>query len=268
MFYHLLLRDIIEIVLYSSCAFALCQWLKADKTKNILIYFLAYCALALCAWITQLPTLTPFLFTYAPVALLLFIVMHEKTLQRNLVTLCAITPTKIQQEDWLDTLLSSSLATINTNKSITVVIEHQNSLEHFLDTPFFINAVMGKGILDILLSSTSYDEQKMVWIDTNGRVRGINVAWINHQEKVLLRPAHAIHKENALFYTMQSDAIVFNAHPMSRTFTLIIKGKETKNLSAHHVRTMIKKQLSPLSSTQGPKGAYRESNKSEKTISH
>jgi len=257
MFYTLLIRDIIEILFYSSCAFALCRWLKEDKTKNIIVYFFAYCALAICAWITQLPTLTPFLFTYAPIALLLFIVLHEKTLQRNLVTLCSITPTRIQHEDWLDTLLSSSLATINTNKSISIVIEHKDALDHFLIVPFFINADMDKNVLDIFLASTSYDEKKMVWIDTKGRIRGINVAWNNHKEA----------RDNALFYTLQSDAIVFSAHPINRTFTLIIKGKATTNISAHQVRTIIKKQLSSLSSTP-PKGAYRENNRSEKTISH
>lgn len=265
MYYVLLLRDIIEIIFYSAVLYAFCRWLKADKTKNILVYFLAYCTLTLLAWVVQLPTLTPLLFSYAPVALLLFIILHEKTLQRNLVSLCTITPAKIQQEDWLDTLLSSSLAVINTNKSITVVIENQNSLEHFLDTPFFINAVMSKGILDILLSSTSYDEQKMVWIDTNARIRGINVAWINHQEKAQLRPAHALHKENSLFYTLQTDAIIFNAHPLNRTFTLIINGHETAHLSAHQTQTMIKKQLSIKTSKQH-KGAYRENVATEKSL--
>lgn len=257
MFYHLLIRDIIEIVFYSSCIFALCQWLKADKSKNIIVYFFAYCALALGSWAAQLPTLTPFLFTCAPIILLLFIVLHEKTLQRNLVTLCSITPARVQQEDWLDTLLSSSLAIINANKSITVIIEHKDSLDYFLTAPFIINANIEKNVLDILLTSSSYDEHKMIWIGTNGTIHGMNVTWNNNKEK----------QENALFYTTQSDAIVFSVHPMSRTFTLIIKGKETKNLSAHHVHTMIKKQLSSRSSFHH-KGAYREKNKPENTITH
>lgn len=247
MFYHLLIRDIVEILFYSSCIFAFCQWLKTDKTKNILIYFFAYCALALSAWIIQLPTLTPFLFTYAPVALLLFIVLHEKTLQRNLVTLCSITPARIEHQDWLDTLLSSSLTAINANKTITVVIEHADALDHFISTSFIINADMNKNILDILISSTSYDEHKMIWVNTSGTIRGINATWNNGKE-------------------LQSDAIVFSAHPISRNFAVIIAGKEIKNLSAHHVHTIIKKQLSSPSSSH-PKGAYRET-KAENTLSH
>jgi hypothetical protein len=248
MFYHLIARDIIEILFYSSCTFTLCQWLRADKTKNITIYFFAYCAVAISAWVAQLPTLSPFLFTYAPVALLLFIVLHEKTLQRNLVALCSITPARIEHADWLDTLLSSSLATINANKAITVIIEHKSALDHFVTTPFAINADLTKNVLDIFLNSESYDEHKMVWVNTSGKIRGINVMWNNMQEKC-------------------DDHIMFSAHPASRTFSVIINGKETKNLSAHHVHTMIKKQLSSLSSSQWAKGAYREHTKSEKTLS-
>lgn len=248
MFYHLIMRDIIEIIFYSSCIFTLCQWLRADKTKNITVYFFAYCMLTLSAWVAQMPTLTPFLFSYAPVALLLFIILHEKTLQRNLVTLCSITPARIQHEDWLDTLLSCSLTSINNNKLITVIIEHKEALDHFVNTPFTINADLTKNILDIFLMSAAYDEHKMVWINTAGKLRGINTMWNNKKETY-------------------DNAIIFSAHPVSRAFSVIINGKETKNLSAHHVHTMIKKQLSSLSSSQWPKGAYREYTKSEKTLS-
>jgi hypothetical protein len=248
MFYHLIMRDVIEIIFYSSCIFTLCQWLRADKTKNVTVYFFAYCALALSAWIAQMPTLTPFLFAYAPIALLLFIILHEKTLQRNLVTLCSITPARIQHEDWLDTLLSCSLTSINNKKLITIIIEHKDALDHFVTTPFTINADLTKNILDIFLMSSAYDEHKMIWVNTTGKIRGINVIWNNKQETY-------------------DNAIIFSAHPVSRAFSVIINGKETKNLSAHHVHTMIKKQLSSLSSSQWPKGAYREHTKSEKTIS-
>jgi len=255
MLYNLLICDIIEIFVYSSSIFVFCTWLKTDKTKNILMYFFAYCAIALSAWITQLPTLAPFLFAYAPVALLLFIVLHEKILQRNLVSLCSITPAKIQHEDWLETLISGCLTTINANKSITVVIECKDALNYFLDAPFLINADISKNVLDILLSSTSYDEQKMVWIDTNGKIRGINVAWIAHQEK----------REDALFYTLQSDAIILHAHPINRTFVLTVYGKETRNVTAHQVHTLLKQQLSSFGSSKH-KGAYRENNSPEKSL--
>jgi hypothetical protein len=48
-------------------------------------------------------------------------------------------------------------------------------------------------------------------------------------------------------------------------FMLTYNGKEIKDISAHQVRTLIKKQLSTASSQ--PKGAYRENIAPEKHIS-
>ena len=255
MLYTLLLRDIIEVLFYSSCTFAFCTWLKTDKTKNILVYFFAYCTLSLTAWILQLPTLTPFLFSYAPVALLLFIVLHERTLQRNLVALCTITPARNVPQDWLDTIISSCLTIINTNRSITIVIEQKDSLDHFLVAPFIINADINKNVLEILLASPSYDEQKMIWLDSSGKIRSINASWVADTQK----------NEDAVFYTLQTDAIMVSAHPTSRTFTVISNGTETKNIAAHQARTFIKKQQHGPSSPK-QKGAYRENSSPEKSL--
>ncbi len=256
MLYDLLFRDILEITIYSSCIFAFCTWLKTDKTKNLLGYFLAYSALTLCAWNVQLPTLSSFLFSYAPIAVLLFIVLHEKTLQRNLVALRSITPAQRMPEDWIDTIISSCLTTINANKSISVIIEHEDALDHFLDASFMLNADLNRNILVLLLASTSYDEHKMVWITSKGHIRGINVSWVAHQNTI----------GDSLFYTLQSDAMVLSAHPKDRMFILTYNGKEIKNISAHQARILIRKQLSmPLSSQ--PKGAYRENTPPETPLS-
>lgn len=255
MLYDLLLRDTIEITIYSSCIFFFCTWLKTDKTKNLLGYFFMYSGLVLGAWIIQLPTLSLFLFSYAPIALLLFIVLHEKTLQRNMVTLCSISPAHTSAQDWLDILMSSCLASINTDKSIKIVIEHNDSLAHFLDTPFMLNADINKNVFDLLLSSQSYDQQKMIWATSKGQIKGINVCWISNQKTI----------DGTLFYTLQSDALVLSAHPINRMFVLTYNGQEIKDLSAHQVRILIKKQLSR--SLPQRKGVYRENISSEKSLS-
>lgn len=252
MYHFFLLRDIIEIIFYSSIVYCFCLWLKTDKTKNLLIYFLAYCTFTLCSWALQLPTITALLLSYAPIALLLFIIFHEKTLQRNFVTLSAITPAKKHDKDWIDLLLSSSLSIINNNKNISVIIENKQSLEHFLSIPFFINADINKEVLDIFLSSTSYDEKKMVLLNSNGLLRSFNVSWND--------------TNTAIFYTMHTDSIICNAYHLSRTFTLIINGTETTNLSAQHARIMLKKQLS-ITFAKQHKGTYHENTPVEKHIS-
>lgn len=248
MLYDLLLRDILEIAFYSSCIFIFCTWLKTDKTKNLLGYFFIYSGLILLAWVIQLPTLTSFLFSYAPVALLLFIILHEKTLQRNVVALRSITSAQHAPSDWVDTVISSCLSAINGNKKITIIIEHKDALDHFLHTPFLINADISKNMFDIVLSNASYDQEKMIWIATNGKIKAFNSSWID--QEVLL----------------YSDTLMISAHHTNRTFTLSHYGKETTNISAQHIRAMIKKQLSTSVPPQH-KGAYRENKSSEKSFS-
>lgn len=246
MFINLFVKDCIEIFFYSTIFYIFCTWLKTDKTKNILPFFLSYCTLSLCAWMTNFPTLTTFLFSYAPVALLLFIILHEKTLQRNLVTLRALTPTQQKPHDWLDVIMSSCLTIINANKSITLAIERHNALQDFITTPFFINAIISKEILDIVLTSNFYDEYKMVWINTHGQLYGINATWHVQHNNVHTKLYN--YKADALFYSLQTDVIIVHLNCITREFTLISQGQETNHLSAHNLRMLIKKQLSSSSS--------------------
>jgi|SRR5581483_10497195 len=246
MYYFLLIRDVIEVFFYACIMYTFCLWLKADKTKNLLPSFLLYCFVCLVAWFFELNSLSAFLFTYAPVTLIIFIIVHEKTLQRNLIALRAITPIKNTHHDWLDTLISNALALINTNTNITIVIEHTDSLEYFLTVPFVIDAPINKGILNVLLSSSSYNDTYMMWVTSSGIIRGINAQWI--QEKNKIEPTTTINsffdKKAALFYSLQSDAIIMHINHYTRTFTCITRGNEVHNISAHDIKSKIQKELS------------------------
>jgi len=216
-------------------------------------YFLGYCFVTLACYAAQLQTVAPLLISYAPVALLLFIVLHDKTLQRNFVALRSITPLTKQTNDWLDILLSSTITLINKNKSVTVVIENQDSLDRFLKNSSEINADIGKCVLEFLFSSTAYNEEKMIWVDTRGKLRGINVSWLDERSQ----------QEDAILFTSHTDAIVFSINPTSRTFTTIHRGKELRNIPSHHIGALIKKQLSQHVSKN--KGMYHASTATEKS---
>ncbi len=260
MYYFLMLHDIAEIIIYSSILYCCCLWFKTDTTKNILIYFLAYCAFIISAWAMELSTLTPFLLSYSPIALLLFIIFHQKTLQRNFITLCTLTSTDMLHKDWITVLLSNCLSSINNKKDLFIIIEHKNSLEQFLNVPFFINAPMSKELISILFSSNSCDEKKMIWLDTNGRIRSINTLWHSTTET-----KHLSLTKNALFYTLHTDAIMIYTNHINRTFSTIINGKEITTLSAQQIHTLIKKQLS-LKTTHQNKGSHHESITAEKSL--
>jgi|SRR5690606_7608521 len=265
MLYALLLRDVIEITFYSFIIYAFCIWLKTDKTKNILGYFLSYCITILVAWFFDLPTLATFLLSYSPVAVIILIVLHEKTLQRNLVTLRTITPAQTPDKEWLDIVLSVSLSAINNNQSITFVIENHDALDYFLTAPFFLNANVSKNIFPILLSHSSYDEHKIIWITADGTIRAINTVW--KTENTTHSPLNAqivFNKKDAIFYTCASDALVLHANPTERAFTLICQGKEIQHISTHSIKNVFTKNLYKNTPTS-KEGKSHESNTTKTT---
>lgn len=241
--YIILLRDCLEIIFYACLIYAFCVWLKTDKTKNILVCFLAYCTLTICAWYANMPTLAPFLCTYAPIAIIILIVLHEKTLQRNLIALTNITSSRTI-ENWLDALLGSILITLNNNKNITIIIENKDALDYFLTTPLMINADLTKDILTILLASNAYEDHTMMWVTNQGIIRALNASWVQETTVKENIKNTFFNKKDALFYTLQSDALVLHAHPLTRAFTLISNGKETSSIPINEIKNHITKQLS------------------------
>jgi len=255
MYYFFIWRDIIEILLLSSLLYYIARWLKKDTQKNLLPYFFGYCLIALLAWTAPLPTIAYFVAWYTPAVLMLFMLMHQETLQRNLVALKNITPATIStDEDWLETLLSSCLVIINNNKEITCVIEHRNHLQNFLHAPLLINADLRKGILELLLESASYNHHKMIWVDTTGRLRAINASWSLTKKQVFADNAPLL--QEALAHTTQTDALVFHINPVTRTFTIIAHGKTFDNVTAHHALQLIRRHIH--SSKRSNEGDYHE----------
>jgi len=155
--------------------------------------------------------------------------------------LCSLTPTQQPQEDWLDTIFNATFLLMNNNKSITIIIENRDALEHFLTTPFLINAHLSKDLLHILLTTHFYDHHKMMWVTMHGILRAINSTWFTATEDT---PSQAIfNKNDALFYTLQCDALVLHAHPIKRLFTLIHQGKEYDAIAPHDIQALLKKLL-------------------------
>jgi len=239
-------RDLIEILFFAMIFYYAALWLKKDKQKNLLPPFYGYCALTFTTHFLGLTSISYVLFLFAPVAAMIFILMHQELLQKNLVALKNITPAQRVQIDWLETLIRTSLRAINDGKAITCVIEQRDSLHNFLATSLKFNAKLDQGLLDILLASASFDQQKMIWLNTQGQLVGINAVWSKPIERELLE--HNVKqlpewKQKALFFTSKTDALVINVSPTSRTFDVVINGMVIDRMHAAKTLTLIKKYI-------------------------
>ena len=242
------IKSTFEILFFSSIVYYFSLWLKKDKRHNLLIHFYAYCGLFLIAGLLNLATIVTFLIYGAPIALMLFIIFHQELLQRNFITL-KHTPIALQDEsaDWAEHLIRASLHAINNNKQLMCVIEHRSDLKPFLNTSLIFNSPIAQNLLTVLIDSNGFDQEKMIWCSTYGKLIGINASWnINHHEswqspQVKELPSW---QQDALLMTLKTDTIIFKANPSKRAFDLIVKGAVQENIPAHHLLALIKKQIS------------------------
>ncbi len=248
-------RDAVEILFFSSIVYYLSLWLKKDKQKNLLGYFYGYCFIAVIAHVIQLTTISTSLFLCTPVIIALFAIIHQETLQRNFILLKNITP-KQHQVDWLEELLRSCLHALNNNKNIICIIEHKDNLNDSIITSLPVNAALQKDLLDMLIESSSFDQTKMIWLNTQGKLLGINATWkMNTDETWITEEAKQLPrwKSDALLITAKTDAFVLHGSFTTHTFDIIIQGKTFENISAHHAIKMLKKYIYKQN-TQNKKG--------------
>lgn len=237
-------RNIIEIMFFFSLFYYFSLWLNKDKQKNLLPYFYVYCSLTLLAYYTQLTTISYFLLLFAPVAVMLFILVHQELLQRNFVALKNIRPAQHIQNLWPESLIRSFLVAINNNKEINCVIENKDSLMSFLYSPLVLNANIKQGLIKILQESELFDQKKMLWINTQGQLIGVNTSWKESvfqtlgQEEIKDRE---LWKQSALLLSSKTDALFLRVTPEKRTFDIIFNGKIIDNVKSNNALNIIRK---------------------------
>lgn len=255
-------RDLVEILFFSSLFYYAAIWLKKDKQKNLLPSFYGYCIAAFGAHYLGLTTISYAMFLFSPAVAMVFILVHQERLQKNFVALKNITPARRIQLDWLETLIRTCLRTINDKKEITCIIEQQNSLADFLETPLQFNARLEQGLLDILLASPTFDQQRMIWVNTHGQLVGINAAWVkqveSHNLDLQIKELPAW-KQRAIFFTTKADAIVMHINPTSRTFDVVLNGMVVDRMHATKTLELIKKYVVSKNTASQLKGLKHES---------
>jgi hypothetical protein len=248
-------KDIMEVLFFSSIIYYFSIWLKKDKKSNLLISFYSYCAIFLIASLVHLPTITAFLFYTSPLVFMLFIIVHQEIVQRNFVTLRkSVIQNNTELSDWLENLIRATLHAMNNKKQLICIIEHRSQLAPFIKAPFLFNSPIDQQLLTLLIDSDGYDQQRMIWCTTGGTLISINASWnILHDE--LWKTEHVkgceSWQQDALLMTNKTDAIIFKANALQRTFDVIAQGTLYEAVYPHHVLPLIKKQLSGSSVSKG-----------------
>lgn len=240
-------RDIAEILFFSGVIYTFLHWLNQDKQKSLVFWMYGYVALIFGSHFAQLTTMNLVLCLSCPVVLMLFILIHEQTLQKNFITLKNISPKPDKQYHWLEELMQACLHAINKNREVTCIIERSDSLELFMSAPSAFNATISKKIIELLISTVPENKPLTLWVNHAGNLITINPIWhVNLDETWVSPDIQALHKhkQDGLFISKKSDALVFMLSPATRLFDILIEGKTIDQVTAGNAFKILKKYSS------------------------
>ena len=218
--------DFLEILIFSFGIYKFAAWLKHDKQKKLTPVFFSFCFLIIISNYLKLNNLNNFLLTSWPVILVLFILVHQNTLQKNFIALKNIIPAKKpENHNWITNLISASLTSKISNlthKKILYIIEGEDNLDDFLESDFVINAEINRSLLEALLRSPVFNNHKIIWLSQLGKLLAINSYWNTKITSNTL--------ENCLLLSQKTDLIFLEIDQKEHTFNIISQGKLSKNL--------------------------------------
>lgn len=234
-------KDLVEIIFFSFMVYGLQVWLSYDIHKPLLGYWYGYCALWMFSYCVQLTTLTCALSMAFPAFLIMFILIHQRTLQKNYVAIQSFSSGPTVHENWLDQLLKTALVLMNMNKPFWCIIQHTESLKTMVHTDVPLDAAITKSMLMILLEHTSLTAEKCLWITTKGAICGINASWSCEADATVVDGIKLPWQQDAVFFTGLTDALMLFVDPVSRSCTLIVSGTVIEHLTVQEVALYIKK---------------------------
>lgn len=237
-------QDAIEVLFFTTIFYWLITWLHKDSEKKLLPYFFSYCILTLVSHMMALSSITYTLLIFSPVTIMLFILVHQDTLQRNMIALKHNTkePITRTQKDWLSILLRSGLQAISHGKSIIILLEHTDMLRSYLTTEYQCESYLSEGFFSLILNSTSYSPQKMIWINSKGTLCGINTTWkASWHPETYTEPNAWI--DDALIYTDKTDCLLLYLDAKNHRCTLTMQGKIYEKLTIDQAADHIKKHI-------------------------
>lgn len=233
-------HDCLEIAIISSIVYAFIRWLSHDQQKNLTAWWYGYCLLLFCSSYGGLAIVHLALCCAAPVVVVTFILIHQQTLQKNFITLTALTPRRHPTTDWLETLIQGCLHALNKNREVVCIIERNDALDTFLSANAVFNAEITHELLELL---TKHEGAVTLWTTHAGKLHALNPTWRWSTDE--LWAADEVKtlqtwKQHALLVTSKSDAIMFTLSPATRLCTLITQGKIVNDLTAHQAFALLK----------------------------
>ena len=237
-------RDFFEIIAFSTVFYYVSLWLKKDKRTNLLPYFYGYCCSILFVSMIDFQVLFYVLTTFAPIIVLLFIVMHQETLQKNFVSLYRYTPAHHVPSEWQEELIRTMCIAHNKGKNLRLIIEHTQKLDGLITAPFILDAPFHQELLTTLIHSDSFRSNRFIWLRNNGTVASINtIVLLNEMENNPEVKELPSWQQQALLLNNKTKSICITANENGEGFTVITQNSILSPLSTGNCLKLLKKHV-------------------------
>ena len=249
--------DGIEILFFTCIIFKFSRWLQKDQKTNLLGYFYLGTIIFLLAYLFELTTIVQFYQISWPAMLIIFMLIHQKSLQKNYVAARTIAPSKYpQQATWLSLIMSAAFKGLQHKKIITFVIEGNNALEEFIEETIAVNSPIQQSLLTMIIESPTTEADSIITLTHYGKIIGLNGHWKKAIDPLWFDKKYEIYQtweQEALYWTHHLDALIFQVNPLTKTITLVAQGTRAPNLNADKAMNIIEQYIKK---NQFPKKEY------------
>ncbi|KIX85246.1 hypothetical protein KG892_04980 [Vermiphilus pyriformis] len=234
-------KDLIELTCIWWISYHICRWLAADRHKPLLIHVCLYITLMMISYWFMLPNLMFLSLVGSPLAAIIAATLHQRTLQKNFV-LMRSTPQSCTPSlaDWTEQCIKELLWAMGEIKNANIVIQKNDQLFDILKSPIMPYALLRPLVLYSFLESSLYESDKLIWINAQGTLLGINSQWnLAHEWTENSRDE----QEHHLWLSHSLDAIFIHTHAQERTFTIYAAARSWRALTGPAALTLLRHLL-------------------------
>ena len=238
--------DVLEIALLVGVVYSFGLWLKRDRSRRLLNYFYVACGIFLLAVLLDLPVVLAFYKAAWPIMVVLFIVLHQKSLQQNYVAARTIEADTLSVErDWLHVVMRAAFKALQRKKNLFFVIEGKQAIRNYCTTPLVLQSPVQQNMLDMIIESTIIEDNSLVLLNQLGNLVALNGQWIMHEdlERAVEHEHLPLIQRQALFLTSKTDVLVFFAEESNKLLTIMAQGTIVKNLTSDKAELIINQYL-------------------------
>lgn len=240
-------QDCTEIIIIAFLLYTFMRWLSASHKPFLLKSFLAYFSFVFFAFFAQLPVLLLVLIYCSPVIIVLYIIFHQNSLQKNFITALNSTKSLSLNNSWHNELLKVILHSLNKNKAYTCIIERNDSLETIIKATHIVQSGLTYELATLFIDSSLNTLDNIQWLNQWGRLIALKSRLdLLYEDPWFAQETSHTSKwhQDALFLTSKTDCIIIRAVP-ERTFESFMNGKIIMYANAHDLITFLKKHGAP-----------------------